>query len=464
MAEELKVWEKRPGERRIDHPDFPDVQGTTFAKGAITDFPVVSTDPFKVKPLVKVSIDGKETDDYLPLFYKPKAGYWEDRDVEAQDFDPETMAYTQAWQSFRCGDEVVVLLKKGEPKMVLGFYDNYPRIGEDVVKWVPYSGDPPEYGRVSQRTNTETWGYYNFENDIGPDGKPLHLTVEAESVWSDIYYWVDEYIPRYFRPRNGYGAKILENDRYKTPRHPRYWCPHYRIDNPNGNCIWGGGECSYSNPDDRIIVIIYDVTRKNKIGSKCSAHLVPVGPILYVIYGIWEAYSIYEGSLGYNDYVKARIMCDALKEWLEDFVDGYDEWDKPFVAYTMTEPPIIDILEDKTQTWEYFNDDHCLIKQVKAGLYTSDLYDEVLSGTLSPMISWTSFQAHNWNWSVDHFPYTPDDLYWQWFGENNLRYGGPLDYFITHEKDKLMIRPHTKEELMKAGLWPSDDNKEGQNE
>lgn len=461
MAEELKVWEKRPGERRIEHPDFPDVQETTFAKGIISDFKVSGTDPFRVEPLVKVVIGDKETDDYLPLFYKPKKGFWDNPpDVGAQDFDPGTMAYKQAWQSFRCGDEVVVLLNNGEPKLVLGFYDNYPRIGEDVVKWVPHEGDPPEYGRVSQRANEENWGHYSYPNDIGPDGLPLHLDREAEAVWSNVYYWNDQYIPRYDMPRNGYGADILQDNRYKTPKHPRNWCPHYLIDDPEGNCIWGGGQCSQSDPNDRIIVIRYGEVSENTVGSKCSAHLVPVGPILYVVYGIWEPYFKYRGSIGRSYYKMGRTMCDELIKWLETFQDAYPDWDKPGLAYTQTDPPIFEMLEDNTISLEETNEDMILINQIKAGLYTEELYDAVLNGTLSPYISWTAWQDNNWSRDVDYFQYAPDGLYWQWFGENNLRYGGPLEDFIGHEKDKLMTRPHTKAELISAGLWPPDNNVE----
>lgn len=464
MAEELRIWEKHPGERRIDHPDFPDVQETTFAKGVITDFQLVSTDPFRVKPLVKVRIGEQEFDPYIPLFYKPKAGYWEDGEVGAQDYDQESRAYKQAWQSFRCGDEVVVLLKKGKPQMVLGFYDNYPRIGEDVVKWIPYGGDPPEYGRVSQRTNPRNWGHYNFPNDIGPDGKPLHLVKKAEAIWSSIYYWNDSYIPRYFMPRTNYGVDILQDNRFKTPKHPRHWCPHYLIDDQNGNCIWGGAQCRWSDPNDRVIAIRYGEMTAHTIGSKCSAHLVPVGPILYVVYSLWEPYFKFNGSSNRNEYKSGRTMCDDLKEWLETYQDGSPDWDKPGLAYSMTQPPIFENLEDNTISIEDTYEDMIIINQIKAGLYTEELYRTVMESQLSPYITWLSWQNSDWNRNVNHFPYAPTGLYWQWFGENNLRYGGPLEDFIYHEKDKLMVRPHTKTELIEAGLWPPDDNKEKKNE
>ena len=44
--------------------------------------------------------------------------------------------------SFRCDDEVVVMLKDGEPAAVVGFADGVPRIGENLIriKTLPPSG------------------------------------------------------------------------------------------------------------------------------------------------------------------------------------------------------------------------------------------------------------------------------------------------------------------------------------
>ena len=173
------VWEKREKEWRIDHPDLQDVCKTKFAKGKITEFDkdeAISEDYLEqVKSMVKVEYDGGTTD-FLPLFYKPKDSYWdfvkpgEEEETKADEYDEENQCYKGAWQSFRAGDEVVLMLIDEEPKAVLGFADNCPRIGEQLIrlndsycKWTPY-------------------GSTVYLEEVGPDGKPLQVLAEAELI------------------------------------------------------------------------------------------------------------------------------------------------------------------------------------------------------------------------------------------------------------------------------------------
>jgi hypothetical protein len=134
---DIEVMEKYAPGKRLDFPNFGEVCKTTFAKGTITDFEKISDDPITVKSRVKVTGDFGESD-YIPIFYHPKEGYWDDETADppalATDFDEETGAFKKAWMSFRCGDEVVVMLKEDKPVAVVGFADGVPRVGEDVFQ------------------------------------------------------------------------------------------------------------------------------------------------------------------------------------------------------------------------------------------------------------------------------------------------------------------------------------------
>ena len=187
---EFEVKQIDPGWRG-DHADFGNVRDTTYAKGIITDFKQVQDNPIKVESQVKVKIvpegeeeEGEETD-FLPLFYKPKAGYWDDSEHQATDFNAEGKYYERAWMSFRCGDEVIVMLKEGQPVAVLGFDDGLgPDVGETVIAFEVaasgYSG-----GLLSFSDRWHIWmidlakGPY-IDAELGPDGKPLNLIKECE--------------------------------------------------------------------------------------------------------------------------------------------------------------------------------------------------------------------------------------------------------------------------------------------
>jgi len=85
---DLTIIEKYPNSWRVDHPNYGDVAKTTYVVGKIIDFEVVSFYRIRVKSMVKVSGDWGESD-YLPLFYHPKAKFWDDppNAIMAQDFN-----------------------------------------------------------------------------------------------------------------------------------------------------------------------------------------------------------------------------------------------------------------------------------------------------------------------------------------------------------------------------------------
>jgi len=184
----LAAYEKYPNSWRLDHPDFPDVRATTFAKGVITDVQTLQDDPIAPTSLVKVDLGG----DWVPLFYTPKKSFW---DIcldwitlqKSQDFDEEGQFYKTAWISFRPGDEVVVMLRQGVPAAVIGFADGKPRVGENIIKFVCEGLDQVP---SSQTFYKAAFGLGLYEGpgspydgeDTGPDGFDLGLTEEYPMI------------------------------------------------------------------------------------------------------------------------------------------------------------------------------------------------------------------------------------------------------------------------------------------
>jgi len=176
---DLEIFSPRPHCYRINHPDLGDVCQTTYAKGVITEFMKLRDDPVKVESLVKVEIEGREFDGYLPLFYHPKPLYWDDEERQATDFNQEGRYFDKAWMSFRGGDEVAVMLKEGEPAAVIGFADGIPRIGEDVFR-LEYEKWNGEKHSFHFQASKEWAKYVEMDEDAtGPDGLDLGLDTEA---------------------------------------------------------------------------------------------------------------------------------------------------------------------------------------------------------------------------------------------------------------------------------------------
>ena len=198
----MPVTEKYPASWRLDHPDFRDIGETSYAKGVITEVKItppildlISTppeasvyalrEPLAFESLAKVELIGGETD-YLPIFYHPKEQYWDTNAYEATEFDQEQGYFGNAWMSFRGGDEVVVMLKKGIPVAILGFADGNPKIGEAVI-----GVDTPAYSSGGVDYPAE-FGYlipFDLTQDVmnglditmkGPDGLPLGLIAVTE--------------------------------------------------------------------------------------------------------------------------------------------------------------------------------------------------------------------------------------------------------------------------------------------
>jgi len=176
---EMKVIEKYPDSWRLDHPDFGDVRKTPYAKGVIKEFKKLTDDPLTVAPLVKVEVDGQESD-FIPLFSCPKLQYWDDATYKAKDFNQEKGYYEKAWMSFRGEDEVAVMLKESVPVAVVGLADGKPKIGEDIIKIQTSFMNPVATKFFHLRCSTqELYGGLDIAK-TGPDGVALGLTEEIE--------------------------------------------------------------------------------------------------------------------------------------------------------------------------------------------------------------------------------------------------------------------------------------------
>ena len=168
---------------RLNHPDWGDVNKTTYVKGVITAFEQVQDDPIQVAPRVKVRVgDGAESG-FIPLFFHPKEKYWDDAEnnILATAFNEEQGHFNLAWQSFRVDDEVAVMLKEGVPIAVMGFADGVPRIGEDIfqMEYKNFAGVSRIYqwqpsANVIGEGKGYPYGDFNIENK-GPDGLGLGL-------------------------------------------------------------------------------------------------------------------------------------------------------------------------------------------------------------------------------------------------------------------------------------------------
>lgn len=226
---DLTATEKYPDSWRLDHPDFSDVHKTTFSKGVVKDFQKIQDDPLQVAPMVKVEVEGQESD-FIPIFFHPKKLYWDDPDYKATDFNQAKNYFEKAWMSFRGDDEVVVMLREGKPYAVMGFADGVPRLGEALfqiefpsmldnfgfipgppyvaqikTQSIPNSGPtlfPGGIGDLYAPDQSGFWSpfWWNL-NEKGLDGNELKLTrdcpvklVSSKSTASDAWYFINAWI------------------------------------------------------------------------------------------------------------------------------------------------------------------------------------------------------------------------------------------------------------------------------
>ena len=424
---DLAVNQKYSNSYRLDHPDFPDVCRTTFAKGTIKEVQKIQDSPIKVKSLMKVEVEGEGVSDFIPLFYHPKPQYWDDADegIKATDFNQKGKYFERAWMSLRPGDEVRVMVREEKPFAVIGFDDGVPRIGEDIIKFLWSLLE-------SKVTRNNEWdgGYfpsvYNSESTMVPEGAHVcHLQASKRDYYQDVD--VDQppgpdglslQLLHEIEPFNNQTAVV--NDESHGP-------DYVVTDNP-------------LDPYGRVIHFAY-YSGSTQDTVTIKEYLIPVGAILYSFHFI----------------IVNTKTTSQRDDWL-------NLWE------VSGDPPIEHIVGESHQDIHNFkgrfSSHDCMIK---AGPYSEKLYNELKNGGISPGAAyykwgpgedWSSINnpqmvmqdgsinnndfVHNWK-SVDFF--SPP---WA----DPTKDSQTADYAIDTATLKVFVRQHTKEELQKAGLWP----------
>jgi len=426
----LTLREKYPDSNRLDHPDLEDVVKTTFAKGVITDFEVVSEDPFEVKSQVKVKGDWGESD-YLPLFYHPKAQYWDDDEALATDYNKEKGYFEKAWMSFRGDDEVVVMLHEGEPVAAFGFSDGVPRVGEDVLQ---FECAEPFRWRVSVNE------FYKSVN--GPDGLNLKLLQESELIYDGKGpEYVDDQIDMQAYTR----VATLHTETIELPPLVQSFFVRFG----------GGIKNSYS------IDCKTTWNEQKRTARDClRMNLVVIGPILYLIQSLWR------GDWKIQDIPHSVDSIELLPSWVDDCLI-YTFCIYPWGGCSEANPETFNncngeqghITADAmtyvaAQNVSYVLDPLTLEEKnpilvsfiIYAALYTKKLYEATKANP--PSVDWSSLSLN---------PDPPLGFTEQtYLNEAIADYFGGTDPKVDYEEGpEYFVRPHTKEELQEAGMWPA---------
>jgi hypothetical protein len=422
---DLTILEKYPKSFRIDHKDFGDVYKTTFAKGVITDVQKVQDDPILAQSQVKVTGDFGESD-WLPLFFHPKAQYW---DPDSQKFNEGPNYHEKAWMSFRGDDEVAVMLKEGTPVAVMAFADGVPRIGEAILE--------------VKTIQTAYWNVFQFvqnPDDNGPDGKPLNLKLKAEKIKEVVDgehpIWLDSSLDRAWMSESTSSIYVW-NVFFHTIGVTKTFVRHINM-----------------------------ATKYTKY--KVLMHLVKIGPILYLICTKYQGkpYIEHETHIEHDDW-------DGIGNFGNDpQCSTYDEnvfpWgcpggviDPDNLCYHHDSCPQIrarceDYLARLNANAGQWNDPGEPFEIVfpsffiYAAIYTKKLYDQIKHSS-----------NLDWDWANDQLKVVPEGFLYQQTlsGIINWPQGEPYGVTIKAKDDiEYYFRPHTKEELQAAGMWPNRGN------
>ena len=523
---DLSLVEITENSWRLDHPDFGDVYKTTYAKGVITDFQQPDDvedpdDPFTVESMVKVEVEGGEESDFIPLFYHPKKGYWDDPDfwddpVLAEDYDEEKGYFKKAWMSFRCGDEVVVMMREGKPVAVVGFADGYPRPAEDIFKlemdsppiaenpWECLEGEPffisiNQTRKLAISVRDAGWtSMTQDEGDLkmyapssvpepeGEEGLEHRCTLEAEVAktgeeTSNTLY-PDEPINFYYLYGN------LERYGYEPPRHGEmtYGEPLcYYLYHRYSRSKWFWKVCVWSFVVGPFVVAIYcDLSRLNfteqyyradvdKNGHGVEGEHFTVGPYpcdppgtppsmgICFVDGGWnkEDYDLW------HNYWHQNCVGQAIH------IVGGQPKPPPWVSEETSDAPDGGSREiiDPYDIQESF--------LIKIGLYKPGvLTPEIILGAVG--MGGSPFDGYRKQWTVEGREIdggvdwwdSPDGLFSQtglnsffdWGARQGLQYyglGPDFDFSTYSAPDEFhfFTRPHTKDELMEAGMWPGKE-------
>jgi hypothetical protein len=405
-----------PGSYFVNHPNYEDVQKTTFEKGTISDFEVLEEDPFTVSSRVKVKGSWGESE-YLPLFFRPKEKYWDSDDHEATDFNEEGQYYEKAWMSFRCDDDEVIVMVQGSiPLVALGFYDGVPRIGEDIVKAI---GDTTLYAQMSKMSD-----YSGGEE--GPDGLDLGLKLEIEP-FKEAGDWKVGKNPSKHLVYKGF-VQSLEIYNETIEQGSDWMHDWYRevLDYHIKSVTTETKQCIYS-----------------KLRERSSYYLVPVGPILYFIFIYKTDFAFDHEADETQVYEDSVHIFSCIRNGMEK--SNYPDPNSPPVYYESCSSPIASnqaAIDQNNAGWPKTYDrastdfgSTSVSSHLYAALYTKELYDK----------------------TTDNPPEVEDllnDIPPDGFTTQTNFYDFSTALTNPETKLQMNIRPHTKEELQDAGLWP----------
>ena len=405
-----------PKSLRLDHANWGDVHRTVYAKGVITDFEKVKkpdgsdqVDPIQVKSRVKVKIgDGEETEDFIPVFFHPKALYWDGPDeIKATDFNEEGKYFEKAWQSFRCGDEVIVLLQAPtdgaelKPVAVLGFADGVPRIGENIFKL--------EYQVITSGGEAVTWfGSWPY---VFPDDWTLITDIETPQTSTESFRYFqilyNTYEEVYYGDRDeerlGPDGINLRLDKIIEPTITNTTIETIE-DSGVGtvgcqSCPEGGVNFGSTNPQIWSVVCIDE--------RSYIRFLIPVGAILLMV-----------ECIGRNiDY-----RCEFYMEGPPPVPEALNVRARNGVGYTAI---------------------------VSAGVYTEELFNLASTqNTKTIQQRWVIYDANgSWGEAIDGLVRQSVEDYIDAPGGN----------WIDWKNVVFKVRPHTKEELIAAEMWPKEE-------
>jgi hypothetical protein len=387
---DLAINAKGENNLSLDHPNFGDVYLTTYQKGIITDVLKIGDDPIAVQSLVKVESSTFVYGGYIPIWYRPKPQYW---GANATDLSEDQQSYLTAWRSFRVGDGVVVMCRNGIPYSVVGFEDRVPRIGEEMLKI--QANNITQYYSMTQGTAQDV--------ATGPDGVLLNLLKEVTPFNQDTSEEVTDYTWVYI-------SSIPINMNYGTG---------FPIQCTGGGC-----------------------RRAERVYSKYTTYhyyyIISIGAILYAIRITRTKiesfnYHVFLVTTPEGDW-QAMYDCNPgppLPTLMMDDGSLENGTTHPGFAVGPNGDPEPEITE------------HVMF-QVSAGVYTQDLVDQIEENPAG--LPWGPAEENN-NPAYDGM------LFWQ-DGMPINQYPG--DYGNQHFQwpIQLFTRPHTKEELQEAGLWP----------
>jgi hypothetical protein len=455
--------------RSIYWGNVGEVYKTSYKKGKIKEFQKLSENPLKVAPLVKVEVDGETSDDFVPIFYKPKEGYWDTDDHAAQDFNEDGDYYENAWMSFRGDDEVIVQFYGDDPVAVIGFADGLPRLGEDVVYVTGESIMTQIEEEIRQRmSNLQEY----TDGDVGPDGKPLSLKLECELILKESGIWRQTVDP----PPMGQGCWFVSSTDtdYIITLHP-YDDTIPLVGVPGGSIESVGYTSTYAvTQTSHYKCIRY---RRKREGLTYQ-YLVKIGPLLFcfqflniveykaekVVFTDSAVSTRTEGGPGINLSTREIGLGGAVAEWhnTQDNIDAF--WANAVDKHIHTEED--DPEESPCRRADYGGKtlDHCTkwedeepIRVLFAGIYTKELYDRIKgeAAVNHPSVEFVRLDPEPRN--RDEFPKEYADTFKQdslGAAFEKIEFIDPGRTWTREWEDcmdfgtlKFYVRPHTKEEI-----------------